>query len=660
MEKRMEKRLEAFRDLIQGDRIKERAEGICGFHRIQASPGFRRAAEYCTADLEKAGVRTRIVSFAADGVHRSRVYRSLTEWDISGGACDVEGFGEIADYTKTANSVIVRSREADFRQRPLELVYLDKSSREADYEDTDLEGKLIFVRENFLDYSWAMEKRGALGVITDYVLHPETQGEVVRYTSLWWNEEAGEKKYFGFVLPPVMGEKLAVFCREKRSRGEKVWARGFVDARLYPGFMEVVDAFIPGETEEEILITAHLCHPRSSANDNASGVSAAMELMIVLREALNRGSLTLRRGVRLLLVPEMNGTIAYLTGLSEKEKKKILAALNLDMVGAKQEAGYGPLTLTGLHHGTPSFTEYAALAAFEEGVLGYWGNGDLEPVPEVNHHRSPFSAGSDHYILSDPSIGIPCTMLGQWPDRFYHTSGDTPDRLSPRMLAVSCAVGLGFALRMAALEQEDLAELFVRGRVAFVQELGRLQNALFTGGLEEAFRDSGLAHLVAVHEKALEDALRFFPGDDRTAALIRQGKTMLQWAAKSFGYEGKPFTPVYEDRRIPRRLYAFPVQDLSLSARPLGNQDAVTAYEQGLRKELKDGHSIEAMVQYYLDGRHTVGALLSFLAIDLGGLKERARQALVCYLELLEKNGLIEWIHEDQVPDRHGPPPPSI
>ena len=53
----------------------------------------------------------------------------------------------------------------------------------------------------------------------------------------------------------------------------------------------------------------------------------------------------------------------------------------------------------------------------------------------IRYTETAFSAGSDHYILSDPTVGIPSPMIIHWPDRFYHSSHDTPDKCDPRSLA---------------------------------------------------------------------------------------------------------------------------------------------------------------------------------------------------------------------------------
>src|SRR5439155_1242169 len=120
---------------------------------------------------------------------------------------------------------------------------------------------------------------------------------------------------------------------------------------------------------------------------------------------------------------------------------QLVAGVNLDMVGESQEL----CGSTFLIEHPPCFA-----ASFAEELLGriraeavdwvrsYSGPGhySLVRMAEV-----PYSGGSDHAVLNDPQVFVPCPMLIQWPDRFYHSSHDTPDKTDPRSLelAVRCA-----------------------------------------------------------------------------------------------------------------------------------------------------------------------------------------------------------------------------
>ena len=50
-----------------------------------------------------------------------------------------------------------------------------------------------------------------------------------------------------------------------------------VDATLEPGELVYGELVVPGETDEEVIVTSHVCHP-SLANDNLSGIAVAVEL----------------------------------------------------------------------------------------------------------------------------------------------------------------------------------------------------------------------------------------------------------------------------------------------------------------------------------------------------------------------------------------------
>ena len=78
-----------------------------------------------------------------------------------------------------------------------------------------------------------------------------------------------------------------------------------IDSDIGPGYLTYGELFLPGETAEEILITAHICHP-SLANDNLSGLAVGTALAI--RQAQRKR----RFGCRFLFIPATVGAIAWL------------------------------------------------------------------------------------------------------------------------------------------------------------------------------------------------------------------------------------------------------------------------------------------------------------------------------------------------------------
>ena len=174
-----------------------------------------------------------------------------------------------------------------------------------------------------------------------------------------------------------------------------------------------------------------------------------METAATLARLIGQGDLPApRHGIRFIWVPEMTGTFAWLAAQeAEVRSGRWLAGLNLDMVGADQCQTNGICEFVSLP---------AAGAAFADHLLNWL----RQPFSDgIRYKEAPFASGSDHYILSDPSVGIPTPMINDWPDKFYHTSADTPDKVSPAALARSGALAALYAYWLAAAGPADAAWL---------------------------------------------------------------------------------------------------------------------------------------------------------------------------------------------------------
>ena len=79
-----------------------------------------------------------------------------------------------------------------------------------------------------------------------------------------------------------------------------------IDAEYVDGSLSYGELVLPGELDDEILISTHVCHP-SLANDNLSGIAVATFLAREL-QAWNR-----RYTYRFLFVPATLGAIAWLS-----------------------------------------------------------------------------------------------------------------------------------------------------------------------------------------------------------------------------------------------------------------------------------------------------------------------------------------------------------
>jgi hypothetical protein len=85
-----------------------------------------------------------------------------------------------------------------------------------------------------------------------------------------------------------------------------------------------------------------------------------------------------------------------------------------------------------------------------------------------------FSGGSDHAEFTDSTIGIPCVMLLQWPDLFYHTSLDTIDKVSEDSLK---RVGWIAAVAMLTLANAGAEEALILAAQVASRAMSRIQDA---------------------------------------------------------------------------------------------------------------------------------------------------------------------------------------
>jgi hypothetical protein len=517
----------------------------------------------------------------------------------------------------------------------------------------------------------AVGKHGAVGILFDgmHESPPVYQRidlpDVLRYTSFWWRP--GEKTCFGFVLSPRVGEELRKLIKSQHREGKPpLRVRAHVVSRLYDGQVEVVSALIPGETDEEVVVVAHLCHPQPSANDNASGSAAVLELARTLQHLIGDAKLPRpKRGLRLLWVPEMTGTFAYLA-THQDEIPRMVAGINLDMVGESQEACGGVFIIEGTPAAMPSFATDLLERMREEWTDGAQNLAGSASYPLFRHAVTPFSGGSDHYIFSDPTVGVPTPMLIQWPDKFWHTSGDTLDKVDPRMLGVLGALATTYAYFVANAGRREVdwlgSEMLARFRGRSARSVqGALTDALATKNGEELVQAT--ARLVKRGEftaerqrEAFRSLLRLAPKERGLVTDLRsevdrimnhdveRARAALLRHAKELGLSEVP-PPAHKepdewDRQaatlVPGRLFPGPVS-------PGAHMHKLNAAEKeevrGWQKEHRAiYYGIATVANYWVDGKCTVAEIADLVELETG---KRNMPVLVRHYNLLARLGLI-------------------
>jgi len=661
--------IQKIKQAVNPQRAFESVLEISQFHRIQASPGYRAAATWVANRLQEDGFEVKVHSYPANPRQWYFQSKMFQEWDCQGGKLSLVTPEKklLADYSLNPLSICPKSYGMDFREHPVNIVLMDKGPDPEAYPGLKAEGALLFIRGLVSEYmEWAIQKTGAIGFITDFMreLKPIRSRydlpDALNYVSFWWKHIEGEPKVGGFTLSPHTGDNLAELCRKMAeehaqdpTKPEFPQAKGFIDARLYDGAIEVVEAFLPGKTNEEILITAHLCHPRSSANDNASGVAAGMEAFHALQELIQKGELEpLERGIRMIFMPEFTGTFPWVHELGEEGRKKIKAGLNLDMVGARRGQYYGPLTLSAIPDSTPNLVWDAALFVMDEIMKSAPSLSNEMAVPMFNFALGNFEAGSDNYILSDPTIGIPTPMFGQWPDRTYHTSADTLEVIDPFILAQSAAFAASFAYTLANLKPEHLAYLMKRGRHDFFQQGYKKRLALQEkNALPEKFELQAKMRLTA-RLACNQTYLRYFKTNP--PEIIEMVEDENEWIAQVCSgeierflddffpdYIPQPSTVPQEYNYVPKRKYIAPINKLEdVIAGDMEKTKAYKAFVKDFRNQINSPLSLDSLIQYHIDGKKTLWQIAQSAIYEAN---EGTVEYVHTYVQLLAQLGLVSF-----------------
>jgi hypothetical protein len=459
-----ERCLEAVRRETSGDRALADVRAIAGFHRIQATPGYDAAVAWLESALRAAGYAPERVTVPADGRTRCLGFPMPEGWRCRHARATLRGArGEepVADFALAPLSIVQRSDSASGRWPLVALESLEALAH------SDVRGKVVLTANPVQRvHERAVVAHGAAGLVSDGrrlmppVRTAEHDRDSLTYTSFWWL--ADRPRGWGVVVSPERGAEL----RARLAAGERLELQVDFDCERYTGEIPLVTTTLPGTLPGEILVTAHFCHPQPGANDNASGAAAVLETARVLASLAAAGDLAgSRRTVRFLWMPEFTGTYAWLAGDPERAARTV-AAVNLDMVGEHQDDCGSTFLIEQAPHFLGSFADELlsrVRTAAQDWVKDFSGAGhySLARLAEV-----PYSGGSDHALWLDPAIGVPCPMLIQWPDRYYHTDLDTPERCDPASLALAVRAAATYAAVLAGAGGEEtrwILDLVARG-----------------------------------------------------------------------------------------------------------------------------------------------------------------------------------------------------
>jgi hypothetical protein len=472
------------------------------FWRNAANPGYNATIERLRARLRQSGFADREKTDGAAGGPRTWVdeYGKAQGWDYSVGTLTLLGGG-------SANDEVLLSRE---QQRValcinsfstpaggVEAPIIDVGQgAEADFANLDVKGAVV-LGDASTGRLWqaAVVRRGAIGVISpsmaDYVRPGSTPADAARPKSEWnvlqWGSVPFDetRKAFGFKATP----KVAARIRERLKAGPARVKVEVVSA-FTPGPYRTLAVEIPGavKPEERILLVAHIQEP--GANDNSSGCATLVELARAINEAVRSGKLPKPgRTLTFLWGDEMGASRQWMTD-HPAEAKLVRYMFSLDMTGEDPVKTGGPFLIE-------KMPDPSAVWSRPSDPHTEWGGGQYKAdalkgsllndvfLAICQRHAkgttwvvqtNPYEGGSDHSIFLRQ--GVPAVLAWHFPDWFYHTSLDRPDKTSPAEMKHSGVSVAATALLLASATDTDaravvaLIEAAATGRLALEQKQG--------------------------------------------------------------------------------------------------------------------------------------------------------------------------------------------
>ncbi|MCX6559095.1 MAG: M28 family peptidase [Candidatus Aminicenantes bacterium] len=680
-------------DLIVGEASGEAA--LATIQDIAAYMRDRQPEEWAGTLWESEAMMIRLKRWGFTNAELIK-YPAGETWDVSQGSIwEVKpGLRKIASIEDNIVQLAAGSANTDLTA---DLVWVGRGTP-AEIEAAKVEGKIVVTEGSMGQvYNIACNQKGALGIVA---VTPSRGSSDL--TEMGWAQVGGGMRggqrggaaaqpaatppppppapKFGFQLPVREGEIL----KQRLAANEKISVKVKIVAKQVKYNMEVVTCAIPGTDPKagEIIFSAHSFEgiSKQGANDNTSGSAAILEAARILKTLIDDGRLPApKRTIRWVWGPEFAG-IGKWVGEHKDLMAKTLCNINMDMVGEWLSKNQSFFCLMRTTYGNPHYINDVM-----ENIYRYVGEGNRERIQNRStafkvpvRIVAPFGAdepfwysiethygASDHEVFNDWGVGVPGIMMIAWPDRWYHTSGDTADKSDATQMKRASLIGAAGAYTVATADDAQAVKLAGEIGSNAARRLGHQMvvglealNAADAAGLAAAYKSArSFVEAAVLNEKDTLDSVMEL-ATDKTAVGSYVGKMKatvdslgaaelaalqahMDAAAKRFGTAPVVLKLTDEEKKaakiVPRPTAKVTAEGYTGYRKYIDQVPATEKAKYAYASELSN----PAELQLLVNGKRSVLEIRTLL--DGQAQRKSTLNGIMNYLMILKLAGLVEF-----------------
>jgi len=647
--------------------------GETAWHAIMETGGYdrdRSTEEFATNFRETQFYLDKAKEYGLKGAEIVR-FPGGTSWDaVKGELWEVApNRQKIASYLDAAAMLATGSTNADVTA---ELIWVG-AGRVEDLQGKDVTGKIVVTDGNIgAVHRLACLEKGAAGVLS-VMNSPRPLFDPLQMAWASVGGDASRPAKFGFQVPPREGELL----KRRLMGGQKITARAQVAAEMRKTELQDVVWHIPGTDPAagEVILSAHLFEGfvKMGGNDDISGCAVLLEVARTLNTLIAEGRLPQpRRTIRFVIGPEFSGTGPWAKA-NKALMEKTLCNINLDMVGLWLTRSQSFMCLMRTTFGNPHYINDVM-----ENYYRYVGEGSRERIPgnaptirivaptgadePFYYNIETHYGASDHEVFNDWGVQVPGVMMIDWPDRWYHTSGDHVDKTDPTQLKRVSIIAAAAAYTIAGADDEMAIRIASETASNATRRLGhQLARGLVevdAAGAESlaAAYKSARAYLdaTALNEKDTLETVNELAGDrkrvgDHVAALQKTVDQLQASQAAALDVHTRAAAARLKVAMPSLTLGELELQASKLVPRPTakvtengyqGYRDLINQVPADQRAKLPTGRIDTGELQRLVNGRHSVLDMKKML--DTQSQAGADLQHVLNYIDVLTLAGLVE------------------